>query len=345
MKPCLVGYAFEEDLMYRFLKVVSLLTFLASLSTSVFAADCADDPRTTGVARTIAIDSTGGALLGRLQYKETVSLRRKEVVLTFDDGPHREHTKKILDVLDSHCVKATFFLVGRRSIYFAEDLKEVARRGHTIASHTWSHPGDVSKLPLEEAKVEIEQGFLATAYVLGQPIAPFFRYPGLNHSSELNEYLASRDISVWSVDIVSDDTMHGLTPEGLVNQTMERLRKMTRGILLFHDLKKVTADAMDSFLTQLKLEGYKVVHVVSNSAYQPNPELIARMNVSKRSLQSAAFSMVAPEEAGQDDRDILTMGKVDIMKNEFVHIEASANSSLQEVREIAASQPNQAKTN
>ena len=320
--------------MYRFLQVASAAICFAGSVSYALAADCADDPRTTGVSRTIAIDSSKGNFYGRLQYEESAPLRRKEVVLTFDDGPHQKYTKAILDILDRHCVKATFFTVGRMAVFMSGAVKDAARRGHTIATHSWSHPRDISKLPLEEAKVEIEKGFVATSYVLGQPIAPFFRYPGLNHSPELNAYLASRNISVWSVDIVSDDTVAGLTPEQLINQTMARIRQMRGGIVLFHDLKDVTAMAMDSFLTQLKLEGYKVVHVVSNTAYQPSPELVAREDFSKQSLQSVAFTGVAP--AGQDNlgENILTTGRVDFMKNEFVHIESSAQS---DVSSLAAS--------
>jgi peptidoglycan-N-acetylglucosamine deacetylase len=206
----------------------------------------------------------------------------------------------------------------------------MAERGHTVATHTWSHPRDLSKLPIEEAKMEIEKGFVATAYALGTPIAPFFRYPGLNDSPELNAYLASRDISVWSVDVVSDDTMAGLTPEQLVNQTMERVRRMHGGVVLFHDLKNVTAEGLDSFLIQLKLEGYKVVHVVSNSGYRPNPELVARADFSKQSLQSVAFTGVAAAGQTSLGGNVLTAGQVDIMKTEFIQIESSAIASKQE---------------
>jgi len=328
--------------MYRFLKVVSVATLLAGLAYPAHAADCADDPRTTGLSRTIAVNSAGGKLFGRLQYKETAPLRRKEVILTFDDGPHPRHTKKILDVLDRHCVKATFFPVGLMSVFRSGLIKEAARRGHTIGAHTWSHPRDVGKLPMEEAKVEIEKGFLATAYALGHPIAPFFRYPGLNHSKELNEYLASRDISVWSVDVVSDDTMQDLTPEALVNQTMGRIRRMGGGVVLFHDLKEVTANAMDSFLTQLKLEGYKVVHVVSNTSYQPNPELVARLNITKESLQTVAFTGVAPAGMSNEE-NVLTTGQVDILKNEFVHIESSGRMSISEL--VAAQEEQERRKN
>lgn len=314
--------------MYQYYKLAFAAALLALPIGSVHAADCADDPRTTGLSRIIAIDSNKGKFFGRLQFKKGAPLRKKEVILTFDDGPHKTYTRQILEVLDQHCVKATFFTVGRMSFFMRNELKDIASRGHTIASHTWSHPRDVSKLTLEEAKVEIEKGFAATAYVLGQPIAPFFRYPGLNYSDELNEYLASRNISVWSVDVVSDDTQPDLTPEKLIEQTMTRIRAMRGGIVLFHDLKEVTALAMDSFLTQLKLEGFKIVHVVSNTSYQPASDLVAKLDFSKQSLRTVAFTGVAPAGKHEGDEGIMSSGNVDYMKNEFVHLESSGDAQV-----------------
>jgi peptidoglycan/xylan/chitin deacetylase (PgdA/CDA1 family) len=315
--------------MFGFVKAVAAMALLVGCVSIAHAADCADDPKTTGLSRTVAIDSTGGKQFGRLQYPKTAPIRRMEIVLTFDDGPHPQHTKQILDMLDRHCVKATFFTVGRMALFMSAGLKDAAKRGHTIATHTWSHPRDLSKLPIEEAKMEIEKGFVATSYALGLPIAPFFRYPGLNDSPELNAYLASRDISVWSVDVVSDDTLPGTTPEQLINRAMERVRQMHGGVVLFHDLKAVTAEALDGFLTQIKLEGYKVVHVVSNSGYQPNPAMVARADFSKQSLQSVAFTGVAPEGQLARDTNVLTAGHVDIMKTEFINIESSAIAAKQ----------------
>ena len=293
------------------------------------AGDCADDPKTTGLSRTVAIESAGGKQIGRLQYPKTTLLRPGEVVLTFDDGPHDQFTKHILDALDRHCVKATFFTVGRMALSMQVALKEAARRGHTIATHTWSHPRSLARIPVDEAKIEIEKGFVATSYALGQPIAPFFRYPGLNDSPELNAYLASRNISVWSVDVVSDDTMAGTTPEQLINRTMERVRHMHGGVVLFHDLKAVTADAMDSFLSQLQAEGYKVVHVVSNSGYQPDPALVSRADFSKSSLQSRVFTGVGAEDQKNAGGDVLTAGHVDWKKTDFIDLEASSIAAKQ----------------
>lgn len=326
--------------MKRVLSVISFVALFASGAVAAQAADCADDPRTTGLSRTIAINAQGGGLYGRLQYKQTAPLRDKEVVITFDDGPHAANTKTILDALDRHCVKATFFAVGRMALYHKNTLKEIARRGHTIGSHTFAHPKSAAKLPFEDAKVEIEKGFVATSQALGAPIAPFFRFPGLNDSAELNAYLSSRNISVWSVDVVSGDTYPGVTPEKLVRSAMERLRKMKRGIVLFHDLKLVTADSLDLFLTQLELEGFKVVHVVSNSSYKADPVLMARLDMSKRALEKTKFTGLALEGdviPGQDN--LMNAGEVDILKTEFIHIESSASPGSSNKRERKPSAP------
>ncbi|HEY7645980.1 MAG TPA: polysaccharide deacetylase family protein, partial [Hyphomicrobiales bacterium] len=63
----------------------ALALFIGGASVA-YAKDCADDPKTTGLSRTLAIDTTGGKQIGRLQYPKTGLLKPKEVVLTFDDG-------------------------------------------------------------------------------------------------------------------------------------------------------------------------------------------------------------------------------------------------------------------
>lgn len=63
----------------------------------------------------------------------------KAAALTFDDGPSPEWTPKILDVLDKHRVKATFFLVGQAVEKHPDIVADIARRGHSIGSHSWSH--------------------------------------------------------------------------------------------------------------------------------------------------------------------------------------------------------------
>ena len=64
----------------------------------------------------------------------------KSLALTFDDGPNDPHTLRLLDVLDKHDTKATFFLIGRFVKQRPDIAREIARRGHVIGNHTFTHP-------------------------------------------------------------------------------------------------------------------------------------------------------------------------------------------------------------
>jgi len=97
------------------------------------------NPNALGLARTVEVDTTGGPGFGFEQYKAHDFLVLKEVVLTFDDGPWPVNTRAVLEALAQHCVKATFFPIGKHAMWHPEILKEVAAAGHTIGGHTWSH--------------------------------------------------------------------------------------------------------------------------------------------------------------------------------------------------------------
>jgi len=68
---------------------------------------------------------------------------RDSVLLTFDDGPVRDVTPKVLDVLDEHGAKAVFFLIGRKASEAPELVRDIASRGHLIGNHSFSHPMDL----------------------------------------------------------------------------------------------------------------------------------------------------------------------------------------------------------
>jgi len=61
------------------------------------------------------------------------------VWLTIDDGPSAQ-TMAILDLLDTHAAKATFFVVGERAAARPELLREIVRRGHALGNHSATHP-------------------------------------------------------------------------------------------------------------------------------------------------------------------------------------------------------------
>jgi len=236
-------------------------------ATGVYAGSCAGKMEALGVSRVVTLDTSLGQRFGRMQYKEDELLGDHEVVLTFDDGPLPRYTKPILKALEDQCTQATFFYVGKMAKAYPDMLKKVAASGHTIAGHTYSHPLNLRRRSLARAKYEIERGFMTLENILGKPIAPFFRFPGLSDSKPLMSYLRQRGIGMFSVDVISNDS-YTRNPKRLAKQTLRRLDKLGRGILLFHDIKSSTARALPSILEELKARGYRVVHIAAQSRFK-----------------------------------------------------------------------------
>jgi peptidoglycan/xylan/chitin deacetylase (PgdA/CDA1 family) len=239
----------------------------AAAPPPVTAIAACDKPGGMGLTRVVEIDTTGGPGFGFEHFKQYDFLRDKEVVLTFDDGPWPENTPAVLKALADNCLKATFFEIGEHAMWHPEIAKQVAAAGNTIGSHTWSHK-DLSKKPyaddIDLAKQEIEMGVSAVHAAVAGPIAPFFRFPALQHPPELLSYLAERNISSFSADFDSLD-FKIRKPEQVIHSVMTKLEKYGKGIILMHDFQKATAEAMPELLRQLKAGGYKVVHLVPHA--------------------------------------------------------------------------------
>lgn len=224
-----------------------------------------DKPGGMGLSRIVEIDTTGGPGFGFEHFKQYDFLRDKEIVLTFDDGPWPGNTMAVVKALTDQCLKATFFEIGEHAMWHPEITKQVIEAGMTVGTHTWSHK-DLAKNPyasdLEKAKDEIEMGNSAVhAAAAGAPVAPFFRFPDLQHPPQLLAYLAERNMAIFSTDIDSFDfKIH--KPEQVIKSVMTKLEKRGKGIILMHDFQRATAEALPELLRQLKAGGYKVVHMV-----------------------------------------------------------------------------------
>jgi peptidoglycan/xylan/chitin deacetylase (PgdA/CDA1 family) len=212
-----------------------------------------------GVARTISLDSTQGPRYGNQQFHDHSLLRDGEVILTFDDGPHPLYTKMVLDALEAHCTRATFFMVGFRAMTAPAMVRDIARRGHTVGTHTWSHQ-DLAKLDPIAAKAEIELGISAVQRASGAPAAPFFRFPYLSSPRGMQTYLKSRNTGMFSIDVDSYD-YKTRSPTLVVRNVMQQLRVKKKGIVLFHDIQPSTAGAITLMLDELKRGGFQVVHM------------------------------------------------------------------------------------
>jgi peptidoglycan-N-acetylglucosamine deacetylase len=244
-------------------------TAIALVLTTTFAANaapgqstngaCEGKPDALGLARTVEIDTTGGPAFGFEHFKMHDFLRPKEVVLTFDDGPWPDNTPAVLQALAAHCVKATFFPIGKHALWHPEILKQVAAQGHTVGSHTWSH-ANLEKKTTEESKDEIERGMSAVRAALGAPGAPFFRFPALKHPAALVDYLGGHNVGIFSTDLDSFDFKRR-KPGQLVKSVMRKLEKLGKGMVLMHDFQTTTAHEVPELLAELKAKGYKIVHM------------------------------------------------------------------------------------
>ena len=229
---------------------------------------CNNAPDALGVARVVAIDTTGGPGFGFEHFKQLDFLRDKEVVLTFDDGPWQVNTPAVLKALADQCTTGIFFPIGKHATYYPEILKQVVAAGHTVGAHTWSHANlNGKKLTDQQKKDEIEKGFSAVKWALGAAPSPFFRFPALQHPAEMVTYLGERNVGIFSCDLDSFDFKSSKSQQ-VVDTIFKKLDKLGKGIILMHDFQKHTAEALPEILRKLKAGGYKVVQMKAKAPVQ-----------------------------------------------------------------------------
>ncbi len=253
-------------------RITPILCALALVAGSMAAlAEVCTNPNAGGTSRTLVIDNKAHPRLGSQQYSETLPLAPGEVVLTFDDGPLPPYTTRILDILKSECVKATYFIVGTMAKNYPDLVRRIHDDGHTIGTHSLNHPLTFNTMPEDRAEYEIDGGITAVGAALGDPaeLAPFFRIPGLLRATPVENYLASRSLITWSVDLVADDWHRHITPDEVTQRALQRIQARGRGILLLHDIHPGTVLALPGILQGLKARGFRIVHVVPASSSQP----------------------------------------------------------------------------
>jgi peptidoglycan-N-acetylglucosamine deacetylase len=234
------------------------------------AAECPGHPDAIGTSRTIVVDPREHPRVGTMQYPETLPLRDHEVVLTFDDGPLPRNSNKVLQILADNCAKATFFLIGQQARAYPDGVRKLIAAGHTIGSHSQNHPLTFQKMSDERVRQEVDDGITSVMAALtdASGLAPFFRVPGLLRAKNVEDYLASKGIQVWSVDFLADDWRH-ISSAKVYDLAIKRLEAQHKGILLLHDIQARTVAALPKILHEMKLRGYHIVQVVPATAERP----------------------------------------------------------------------------
>lgn len=150
--------------------------------------------------------------------------------LSFDDGPHPEHTPMLLDLLDRHGAKGSFFLMGDAAARHPQLVQRLLRGGHAIGNHTWRHP-HMRRLPAAAQRAELETTDALLTRLDGRPRHPHRPPWGQVTPAALLHCLRHRQpLVLWTVD--SRD--HRRDAEAVVAH-LSRQPLADGDLLLFHD--------------------------------------------------------------------------------------------------------------
>lgn len=124
----------------------------------------------------------------------------KMVALTFDDGPDSKYTEKVLNILNDNKIKGTFFVVGQNVKRYPSVIKRIAKEGHELGNHSWSHP-NLSKLDQGKIRKEIRDTDKAITEVTGKTTTLMRPPYGATSATVKKEIQASGHVqALWNVD-------------------------------------------------------------------------------------------------------------------------------------------------
>jgi peptidoglycan/xylan/chitin deacetylase (PgdA/CDA1 family) len=181
---------------------------------------------------------------------------RKEIALTFDDGPHPPFTQRLLALLKQLKVKATFFLVGKKVDQAPGVVSLIAKDGHEVANHTYNHL-NLDNMTQQQVETEIRLCSESIKRACGKtPVV--FRPPGGHHRPQIMSAAGALNMSVilWT-----DDPADFANPgaDVIVSRVLEEVGSGSD--ILLHDGVEQTLEMLPDLVARLRQDGYKFVTV------------------------------------------------------------------------------------
>lgn len=191
----------------------------------------------------------------------------KQVYLTFDDGPSKDITPQILDILKENDVKATFFVLGARVELYPDTLNREYEEGHYIANHGYSHKYSL----IYQNKDTVFEEYKMTEDIIknalnNQDFNTFlFRFPGgssggryENVKAEARELFRTYGIAFTNWNCLTGDAENKTTKEACIEEMLRTKGNQNSIILLMHDAndKQQTVDALPEIIQYYRNEGY-----------------------------------------------------------------------------------------
>jgi peptidoglycan/xylan/chitin deacetylase (PgdA/CDA1 family) len=181
--------------------------------------------------------------------------RKRQVALTFDDGPHQEYTEQILSILDYYDVPATFFFVGIQCVKHPDLVQKAYQRGDEIGSQTYDH-FRLPNLPRDEKEYQIDEYQLLIKRLCGAE-PRFLRPPGGQVDDQTKALLKERGIVLALWDVALNDTRDGKTAAEMLATAKARVRPGS--VILAHDGVKATVELLPQLIEELRRQDYEFV--------------------------------------------------------------------------------------
>ena len=191
----------------------------------------------------------------------------KRAFLTFDDGPTKEVTPHILDILDKYNIKATFFVLGTRVKQNPDILKRAYESGHYIANHGYSHKYSKIYESVDTILEEYNKTEDAIREALGNPDykSHLFRFPGGSKGGpyekikkEARTKLKEEGIAYLDWSALTYDAGGAKTKEDILENLKDTLNGWDNVVILMHDAadKKITYETLEDVIKYLQEQGY-----------------------------------------------------------------------------------------
>lgn len=179
----------------------------------------------------------------------------KVLYLTFDAGYENGNTPAILEALEKHNAKATFFIVGNYLTTSPELVKQMVEEGHIVGNHSYHHP-DMSQM--DRASFEKELSELEALYeeTVGEPMKKYYRPPQGKYSQKNLEMAKELGYKTffWSLAYVDWYADKQPTHEEAFDKLLKRVHP--GAIVLLHSTSKTNGEILDELLTKWEEMGY-----------------------------------------------------------------------------------------
>ncbi|MBR8743099.1 polysaccharide deacetylase [Nocardiopsis sp. MG754419] len=176
----------------------------------------------------------------------------KCVALTFDDGPG-PYTDELLDILDEHDAKATFYLLGSNVDGHGDEIERMVDEDHEVGNHTWDHE-DLATLSSDEIEDDLDRTDRAIEDVTGE--APTTMRPPYGSLSDTARETIDKPIMLWDVDTLD---WQNRDPDTILDISTEETSEGS--VLLLHDIHETSVEAVPDVLETLSDDGYEFVTV------------------------------------------------------------------------------------